>query len=281
MRFNIMAKTECKTSLFPGGVSTVFQGRTKEYCIETYSTTNGHSFTDMSEYSGLIDTVTDLYLSIYPNRDRNISIERMKKSLSYPRTIVMLARYEEQSVGFGIFPRMLITGEPVLYSTRAFQKEHEREHMGSHTLSKAIRIHQEESQKGHRVMRYGVLMTQNAYSVTSLARIPCIDRVLPFKGERYSKYPQAKYYMLRVHSEVMLNSRTIETDTGVSRGELSELGMNEVRPDRSEEAAWAIHQEMVLPYPEGLNMNREGGDVVYVTFEINRCNIDLPVKPAA
>lgn len=248
-----------------------FQGRTQDYNIETYFTRNGSSFIEMPEAAWLVKEATDLYLNVYPNRDRDISIRRMQKTLSNPRTILMLVKQGDISVGWGIFTRLLIQGEPVFYSSRAFREEHQGQGLGQYVLNEGIRLHQIDAAKGHRTMEYGVLMTQNAPSIVSLEKAPLVGDIFPVK-KRYDQDQHARYLMLRTHSEVMLNSNLIETATGVSRGELAELGMNEnIRPSRLDSRAWEIDQLLVTPtYRGGLNLNREGGDVVYVTFKILR-----------
>lgn len=273
------------TPLFERGVVTHFQGKTNFYDIETYHSGNDGNqapFTKMPEYAGLVDLAAQLYLDIYPTRNRNISIDRMRRSLSHPRTILMLARDGDIPVGFGIFPRLIIAGESVLYSSRGFLPGHEGQGLGTHVLERAIQLQLEES---HRFIRYGVLMTQNWLSVVTLRKLQracVIGKILPF-DERYDRREDsqsvnrdAQYIMLGVHREVYLNSLGINTGTGMSKGELVELGMNEAtRPSREDTEAWEIHQKMVSPPYEpynGLDMNREGGDVVYVTFELKKSN---------
>lgn len=276
---------ECKKTLFPGGVATTFQGKTREYCIETYRTPNGHTLTDIPEYSGLVDVITGLYLGVYPNRDKNISIERMKRSLSHPRTILELATYEGKAVGFGIFPRLLIDvpgskeSVPVVYSTRAFLKDHEGGGLGTHVLSEAIQLHQEVVARGNRRIYYVALMTQNPLSVLTLGKIPDVETIFPFDA-LYATDPTAQHLMLGVHNEAMMSSENINTITGVSTAELKEIGMNETyRPDREQTKAWEIYQRMVIEF----QMNRERGDVVYVLCSFRRPHevVSVPVGQAA
>lgn len=255
--------------LCEGGKAIGFQGKTNVYRIEIYNSGYRSAFIDRPEYSGLIDVVTGLYLDIFQNRDRDISIERMRKSLSRPRTLLMLAMYQGVPVGFGIFPRFLINRESVLYSTRAFLPEHEGQGLGLHFLDEAIRLHQKALSRSHRLLRWGVLMTQNALSVVTLRRLDVVEKIFPF-DELYTADREAQYYMLAIHSKVFLSSRFLSTITGVSKGEMSKIGMNETyRPNREHQEAWQIYQRMVSP-PPNLDMNREGGDVVYVTFRIRR-----------
>ncbi|OGE64513.1 hypothetical protein A3I48_03575 [Candidatus Daviesbacteria bacterium RIFCSPLOWO2_02_FULL_36_7] len=259
--------------LFSGGVAVLFRGKDRDYQIEIYrSGCTKDGFLGLPEYSGLEEIVRGLYLGIYPDRDRDLSIARMKQGLSHPRTILELVRYEGVPVGFGIFPRLLVSGEPVVYSSRAFELEHEGQGLGTHVLKEAIRLHQESLAKSHRSLRWGALMTQNALSVLTLQKIPMVEIDYPFR-RLFSEDREAQSLMLGVHREVYLSSLSIDTTTGVSRGELRELGMNEAyRPNRDHQKAWAIHQRMVSLPPHGFGMNREAGDVVYVLFKLRKPN---------
>lgn len=261
-----------------------FQGKTNIYGIETYYSGRSNRFTDMAEYSGLVDTVTGLYLDIYPNRDREISIDRIRRGLSHPRTILMLAKHHQGiPVGFGIFPRLFIDGGPVLYSSRAFMPEHEGQGLGTHFLNRAISMHREIVAGMHRSLYYGVLMTQSAFSIVTLKRLQELGRVgkiYPL-DELYDRNREAQSVLLAVHREVYMHSLSIDTITGVSKGELRELGMNVAyRPNRGHQEAWEIHQRMVSSPPDGWDMNRERGDVVYVTFELKRPNGTATERPS-
>ena len=252
-----------------------FGGKSKGYDIDTYYSGKRTAFTAMPEYAGLIDAVTDLYLCIYPTRDREISIERMRKWLSHPRTILMLVLNEDIPVGFGIFPRLIVDRERVLYSSRALLPEHEGQHVGTHLLDKAIRLYQEELARTHSSLHWGVLMTQSAFSIVTLKKLQRegnIGTIFPV-DEPYDHNRDAQSVLLAVYREVYLRSLSIDTITGVSRGELGGLGMNEAyRPSREHQEAYKIHQRMVSSPPDGWDMNRERGDVVYVTFELKRPN---------
>lgn len=270
--------------LFPGGQVTEFKGKTRNYSIETYHSNGGnrHAFSQMPEYSDLVNTVTGLYLNIYPNRDRDVSTERMARSLSHPRTILMLARYEGVPVGFGIFPRLLIYSEPVVYSSRAFRHRHEGEGLGTFVLEKGIDEHRKECSKSHKSLRWAALMTQNPYSVVTAEKLPGVEEIYPF-SKRYDENREAQWYLLGVHHAVYMASLGIKTVTGVSRGELREIGMNERgRPRRRDVRAWEIYEEMITPPPQGLGMNREAGDVVYVMLQLKKPNTPEanPVLPS-
>lgn len=259
-----------------------FQGKTNIYAVETYYSGRSNRFTAMPEDSDLVGTVTGLYLAVYPNRDREISIDRMRRGLSHPRTILMLAKHQGIPVGFGIFPRLPIDGEPVLYSSRAFMPEHEGQGLGTHFLDKAISLHQEIVTGMHRSLRWGVLMTQSAFSILTLKRLQELGRIgkiYPL-DEPYDRNRDAQSVLLGVHKEVLMYSQSIDTRTGVSISELGELGMNEAyRPRREHQEAFEIHQRMVSA-PPGWGMNRERGDVVYVTFELKKPNGTATEKPS-
>lgn len=273
------------TPLFPRGEITHFTGKDKTYNIETYRSGTGR-FTDLSEYSGLTDTITGLYLPVHPFRDRKISTERMQRTLHHPRTILELIRYQNTLVGFGIFPRLLISHgvssyrEPVINSTRAILPEHEGQGLGTHLLERAINLHQDENPK----LRWGILMTQNPLSVFTLEKIPSIELIYPFK-ERFNAKRWAQTVMLGGHQAIYMNSLGINTITGVSKGELRGFGMNETwRPRPDQGRVWEIYEEMISPAPDGLEMNREAGDVVYVLFrfgKLNGASLFLPSTQAA
>lgn len=272
--------------LFRGGETTHFTGKSNTYHVETYRSGKGR-FTELSQYSGVKDVVTGLYLPVHHTRDRKISIERMEKSLSYPRTILELIKYQDGLVGFGIFTRLLIsspekfTSEPVIHSTRAILSEHEGQGLGTHILERAVQLHQEES---HKPLRWGALMTQNPLSVFTLEKVPSVDEIYPF-AKRYNANRWAQFIMLGVHQAVLMNSLGINTVTGVSKGELSGLGMNETwRPRPDQGRVWEIYQEMISPTPYGLDMNREAGDVVYVIFGLKKPKsviVEVPSTKAA
>ncbi len=219
------------SSLFAGGEVIPFQGKTKHLTIDVYhSRGNGTQtpITGMTEYAGLVEVFTEQYLDIYPNRDREISIERMKRSLSHPRTIAMLVRDGDIPVGFGIFPKLLIGGEPVFYSSRALLPDYEEQGAGTYMLERGIQRHQQES---HRFIHYGVLMTQNPFSIVTLRKLQrkgVVGKILPY-DELYDRREGAEYvnwdaqdFMLGVYREVRIHSRSMSSSTEVSKSELIE-----------------------------------------------------------
>lgn len=258
---------------FIGTTVSSFDGKTKTYEIVTLrSGNNRNGFLDR-DCTALLDTVTDLYFRVYPDRDRVISADRMKHSLSHPRTILTLVKHKDVPVGYGIFPRLNIEIRPrvtesVLYSSRAFLPEHTGGGIGTHVLDEAIRMHREELTRSHRQLRWGALMTQTPLSPLTLEKVPDIENIYPFR-ERFNTNRDAQVLLLGVHKAVFMHSQGIDTATGVSRGELREIGMNDTwRPRSDQGRVWEIYQEMVSPPPKGLRMNREAGDVVYVLFRL-------------
>ncbi|MDO8573685.1 MAG: GNAT family N-acetyltransferase [Candidatus Daviesbacteria bacterium] len=276
----MVSTTECKDNR-----SYMFAGKDQRYTIIVCRSdrSNKSGFIEMPESADLIEAVTEVYLGVYPERNRDLSRARVRKSLSYPRTTLMLAEHQGKPVGFGIFPRLLINGHidrepvPVLYSSRGFLSEHERQGLGTHVLEEAIRLHQEELWRSHRSLRWVAFMTMNPHSVASLWKLPMVGETWPIKKPADDQEkPTVNYYlqdstqqhiMLGVHSRVYMSSESISTRTGVSEGELRELGMNETyRPSPDQRLPYDIHQIMV----HQLGMNREKGDVVYMTAEVKQ-----------
>ncbi len=251
------------------GEVTSFQGKSTTYTVETYKSDRIKGFTQMPDYNELVEVVTDLYLNRYPQRGREPSIDRVRRSMSHPRTILLLARQQGVPIGFGIFSRLYLSREPILYASPVFQEDQEDEGLEMEVLNKAIQLHEEDVATSYRFIRFGVLTTQNPFLVGRLEQLPAIETIFPFH-QRYNKNPEAQKIMLEVHRKVMINSQSIYTETGVSKGELLEIEINETyRPRRVNKRIWEIYQEMVSP-PPGLDMNRERGDVVYITFKLKR-----------
>lgn len=260
-----------------------YQGRNNLYTTETYNSGNARNgFMGIPEAANLVTDARDVYLQTYPSRDRQMSIERVERNLSHPRIFLTLIKHEDILVGIGIFPRLFIDGDSVLYSSRAIVPEHEREGLGPYILDLAMQYHDEELAKSHTRLRYGVLFTQNPASVVSLQRAPRADNIFPFLHKeagdkfagRYRIGSKEQRIMNAVYNISSMYSTGITNLTGVSKRELWEVGMNEnFRPDR-ESSTWPIYLEMVGAVPEGLEMNREAGDVVYVTYAILPARID-------
>ncbi len=266
-------------ALLDRGAASPFQGRTNEYGIYTFRSGPKHGFVERTK-SGLLVVpgnkdlavvIDRLYRSVYPERaEKNpeLTTERILKGLSYPNTILTLIMFGELPVGFGIFPRLEVGAyrEPVLYSSRAIIKAHEHEGVGTHVLERAISLQQRDSLRFHKPLRHGMLMTQSWKSVRSLEHLKetgSIEKIQPL-DEPYDRL--GKDILFGVHSQVWVNSEAID-ETGLSRGELSEVGENETvespkRGTRGDE----IDQSMVRRPPNGAGMIAKDGDVIYYHF---------------
>lgn len=270
--------------LFPGGIVTTFEGKTRDYTVDRYLVTDGNR-----RY--LTQIATDIYLRTYPERDQEPSIERMKHGLSHPRTILQLARYEGVSVGFGTLRGMtFITGSPgrrerVGYSSRAIVEGHEGEGIGTMFLDEGIKALDAPEKPLDAIS----LMTQNVLSIVtlrkSIVKLGFGEKIYPF-DQPYAGNRPLQDLLLAIHKEVRLSSDSIRTWNGLSEGELKELGMNEkyYRPDRSQVEAYGYYSKMVIEW----GLNRERGDVVYViaprkkhTIPSRNNNVLFEVPPQA
>ncbi len=278
---------------YEGGIVIPFQGKTTFYYIEAYDS-GSRGFTEQLEYSSLVDQTVELYLATYPYRDHDMSVERIMRGLSHPRTKLLIAYDGDVAKGFGLFPRFSFEGEPVIYSSRAFLKEGDG--LGTGVLDLGIQLHQEDAIKGrNKIPSWGVLMTQNVYSKMTLDKLKeqgRIKKILPFDVRYDDKVdpdaPLAKRLMGAVHNYVNLNSAALFTGTGVSRGELREVGENEVRkPDKydakgNETAAWkTFHQmftEATYEEPQNLGMSVHNGDVDYIAFKFCKPGIVVDTR---
>lgn len=272
------------STLFGGGRVMTFQGKTNLYDLETYNSGRA-AFTDMPEYAGLVDLATEVYLDTYPKRDRNKSIDRMRRGLSHPRTILMLALHEGNAIGFGIFPRLFTSEGPVIYSSRAFQGGHDGQGLGTLVLGRGIQLQQEESSKAHRSLHWGNLMTQNELSIYTLYKLKeagIIEKIFPFdylydETEEEKKdidADAARHIMLDMHNRFHIDSMGINNVTGVSKAELRELGPNETyrRAPENPELREIYDRMVKSPWnnPMNLSMHFPDGDVVYTTFKLKK-----------
>lgn len=251
--------------LFRGGIITPFGGKTREYFIERYWVTDGNR-------RELTVIATDIYLQTYPERDREQSTERMKHNLSYPRTVMHLARYGGVPIGGGVLRKMTVVAgfpgrrERVAYSSRFIIEEHEREGIGTLFLEEGIKAQDEEGP-----LDAVALMTQNVLSpVTlrkSLQRLNFGRTIHPF-DETYINpdHPDTnrpeRDLLVALYKEVgSKTSRGLTIESGLSEAELGQIGMNEryYRPPRSFTEAWGYYQQMLK-----WGFNRERGDVIYV-----------------
>lgn len=272
---------------------TSFEGKGGlDYEIVTYRSGSEGSFVRKVENNGysvdtecadLVETVRRLYIAVYPERARRnptLTDLRIQKGLSYPRTVLELIKHRGVPVGYGIFPRFDIEGEPVLYSSRAIISTHEKEGLGTHILERAIAIHNTAVHRGqHRPLLEGMLMTQKWESIRSLEHLQergVVDKIQPI-GEDYDE--QGKRILYGVHAKVFVSSAAID-ERGVSKGELREVGMNEViRFPQEGTRGYEIQQKLVNHPPYGLGLNLAAGDVVYVRFTLPRSIVAAAVSP--
>lgn len=261
----------------PGG----FSGRTRSYTVKTFKSGAEHGFVRVSaqqfqpieEFAPLVGIIHNLYCDVYPERARRnpeLTAQRILQSLSHPRTILELILCGEKPVGYGIFPKLDVGGEPVLYSSRAILAQHIQEGLGTHILGEAIvQARKESARCKRRPLRSGFLMTQKWESIRSLevlkerglvGTIQPIDKPFDSEGEKL---------LFMVHSQMRINSTGIEL-TGRSRRELIEVGFNEnAEIPREGTRGWEIFQKIVSRQPEGAGVNLFDGDVLYVRFTIS------------
>lgn len=261
--------------LFGRGVVTDFVGKNADlYTIETYKSGSENSFVkqvgvgyiEAPGYDGLVATLMGIYEAVYPERTKRnpvLTLDRMIRTLSHPRTILEIIRHEGViPVGYGIFPKLDVWGEPVFYSSRAIVLEHEGLGLGIHIFERAIELHR----RVNKLLHNGMFMTQNCYSIRTLEilRDKGVIEKIQSLGEPYGN--EGKGILYGVHSRVWLASQAIE-ETGVSRGELREVGRNEAAlvPEEGTRAR-EIYDKMVQHPPDGLGMNLAAGDVWYPRF---------------
>lgn len=249
------------------GEVTRFPGKTKGYDIEAYLS-NGIPFTRLPYCETLIHRAKALYLAVYPNRHKETSERRVALGLSHQRTILQFARYNGEDVGLGIFPRFYVDGKPSVYSSRAVLLEHEGEGVGTHMLDKAVYLHQVAIGRD-RFIAFVVFMSQNPASFASARKLACFEKDFPF-GEGFEQDRDAQNAMLEGHRLFRFKSQSIDTDTGVSRGELRELGPNESFKPREGTSSFVIFKRMVSQPPYGFGVNREGGDVVWAAIKLRK-----------
>lgn len=279
--------------LFEGGEVSFFQGKTRDYIVEVHrSGSNGKGFLDVPQYAAMGEAVEDKYLDVYPTRNPDRALARVRKSLSYPRTMLMLISHEGKLVGYGVFSRLAFgtSSELVMTSSRALKDEGEG--LGSMMLDKAVKLHNAELVRSHRWIRWIELVTQNPVSEFTLEKLAIVKDTYPIgkptvvAGEAdptmerprnfYNRHPAAQLVMVRcANLEFQFwDSTGMDYITGVSKSELSGLGMNEAtaRPSeyRPNTRLQQIYQMFVRSYPDGLDINRERGDGLHITAEIVR-----------
>lgn len=251
-------------------IETPFRGKNNDYIIVTHMIgrrpiINKDGSLARPEYTDVVADIVNLYLAVNYFRNEELGIERAKRSLSHPRTYIEMVLHNRIPVAYGIFPKFTIEGIPVVHSTRMITKEHQGELVGGHLFQNAVEMHQRDRIETHRSpILWGALETQNPASIASLEKIPWIGTIFPFH-KLYSEDPVARRLVGEVYNKISTeDSLNFNRVTGVSTGELSALGMNEAyRPREGEGRVREIYLQMIRPFPRGLAMNREDGDLAY------------------
>lgn len=249
-----------------------FQGRKRSFVWEVFNSGSvKDGFIGIPELKYVVDVVSGLYSEVYPYRDPDLAEKQVKKVLSNPREILMLAKYEGHYVGYGAFPRLKVDDDSFMYSSRAFLAEFDGDGLGTNALDQAIDMHNEELTRAHRhLLVYGALYTQNPASVASVVRSERTDNIHPFRnyGGLYEMNSTPQRVMQETHARFLANSRALYNLTGVCKGELWGLGANQSYVPGRSALADEIHREMVGP--DGLDMNIPQGDVVIVVYDIKK-----------
>lgn len=257
---------------FKKGTTSNFGG----FPIETFvDTEDDDAYT--RNRTGLIRVVTALHLAIFPERDPLVSAQRMFNGMTHSRTALMLVGEPSQArghwIGYGLFRGMSFDDqdaredtepEEVVYSSRGLMKGFENRGIGTHLLAESLRLF-----KPH----WLVLMTQNEASVRTVQKLQeagFVKQHYPFGeplGEvTYDTNEEAQGIWLAVHNEVKISKTSrVYLDTGLVEGELQEIGMNRAADPINNPETRRIHNQMVHKW----EMNRERGDVFYVTAEID------------
>lgn len=217
------------------GEITSFKGRSlRVFSIESYYS-NGSSFKDRTaEDAQMVLDILSNYIKAFPNRDIGKSQARVMDSLRHPKTLALLARYQGEVVGHGIFPRFVVEGENsrenYMYTSRAIQKDFEGDGLGMEMWRIASGIMHQRLTGRNRLIKGIIMMTQNAASIRSLELLRengIMDGIIyPFE-RRWDKCRSAQTAMLTAYSQFRLRPRRLNIETGVSEGELEELGPNE------------------------------------------------------
>ncbi|MBI3103959.1 hypothetical protein HYZ05_03380 [Candidatus Daviesbacteria bacterium] len=257
-----------------------FQGSrdNKPYIWEVHNSgATRTGFLGIPECRELVENIVPgLYLKTYPYRDQAMASARVTMTLSHPRSILMLARYEDEYVGYGVFPRLVIRGDSVVYSSRAFTAAHEGQGLGTNALDQVIKIHNDELRRLHqKPLAYGALYTGSPVSLASIVRSENTDNVRPLfrreglkGGGRYVMLSGPQRVVKEIHSLFLPNTTSLNNLTGVCRGELRDIGPNQSYIPGRSVLADQIYGEMISTYPDGLDMNIPQGDVVIVVYDI-------------
>lgn len=286
-------RAEYNREILIPGKQIVYQGRSsgRIYTIKS------HYSESPIERADLIYELFQNYRCTFLNRDERMSFLRVSESVRHPRTLVLFARHEDIVIGHAILPRYLHENDYYMYSSRAIQKEYEQDGLGIEMWRIGLGIHRGIIAKS-RIIRGILFMTQNAASVRSL-EILRRSRVMngaiyPFE-RGYDRELEAQNAMLAGHllfrltpQEFYTNpatssvSRVLDLVTGVGRGELEELGVNEGFDLKPGTRTAEIHEIMFNRKPEegGLGMTKK--DVVWtLLMRKNPVNMELPLKKAA
>lgn len=222
----------------------------------------------------------ELYSKVYPYRDPNLSLERVVNMLSHPRTLLMMAKFEGQYVGFGVFPRFEMEECDVMYSSRGVVQPHEAYQIGPRFLDLGIQMHNEELRKDGRRIEYVALYTQNPVSAASADSAEYMDNIRPFRrslnkaGGLYVPRSVPQRIMHRLSAEVLTNTTEVNLITGVCTSELADLGPNQSYVPGKSGRVDGIFDEMTNEdLDKGLGMKVEKGDVVIVIADALEPNL--------
>ena len=258
-----------------------FQGRGRSYTWKVhYSGSSKNGFLGMPGYKDLTDRIVpELYMNTYPYRDEAMSRARVTMTLNQQRTFLMLARDENMDyVGYGVFPRLLVGTNYVMYSSRAFIEEHEGQGLGTDGLNLAMGLHNEDLRRSHQKLVYGALYTGNPVSLASVVRANNTDNIRPLRkqlededlrkgGGSYQMLSVPIQVVKAIHAQFLPNTTELNNITGVCRGELWGLGPNRSYVAGRSALVDKIRDEMVSR--NRLNMNLDQGDVVIVVYDID------------
>lgn len=229
------------------------------------------------------------YTKVFPNRDEEKSFLRIAGSLEHRKTLAVLARYQDEVVGHGIFPRYNYDYDTYMYSSRAIQKDYEKDGLGMEMWRIALNMHQSMIGR-NRFIRGIYFMTMTAVSIRSLevAREAGIMSGTIFPLEmRYGQSSEAQSAMLAGFTRFRLTAEELNVgeeergvpqelglNNGIVKNELAYLGNNENFTLMPGTRTTAIHRvmfklqpgEKLLPgeKPPKENFGMVPGDVMLV-----------------
>lgn len=248
----------------------------RSFPIETFvDTEDDDAYT--RNRTALIRVVTALHLARFDDRNPVISIQRIFRGMTHPRTALMLVGEPGQSrghwVGYGLFRGISIYDEDdfetdpqeVDYSSRALMPGFEGQGVGTHMLVESLKIFNPD---------WLVLMTQNEASIRTVQHLRekgLVKQHYPFgepMGEvTYDTNKAAQDVMLATRRVVRLsNISRVHDHIGLAERELSEIGMNRAAIETiTDDETGRLRGQF-----RAWEMNRERGDVFYVTAEIDQ-----------